>query len=54
MTMTPKQELLFELGLLLAALDWPPISEKKAKRMAHGVVESNIKWARAELKKLQF
>jgi hypothetical protein len=51
MTMTPKQELLFELSLLYAALDYPPVSEKKAKRMAHGVVEQNIKWAREELAK---
>ena len=54
MNMTPKQELLFELGLLLAALNLPPISEKKAKRLCIGVVAANIEWARAELKKLQF
>ena len=47
--MTPKQEALYELNLLYAALDYPLVSDKKAEKMSIGVVKLNIEAARKEL-----
>ena len=47
--MTRKQEALFELNLLRAALDWPTVSDKRAEKMSYGVVLTNIELARNEL-----
>ena len=49
--MTRKQDALFELNLLHAALDMPLVSEKRAKKLCYGVVMLNIEWARKELAK---
>ena len=47
--MTRKQETLYELNLLLAALNMPLVTPKKAEKMCYGVVLANIEWARKEL-----
>jgi hypothetical protein len=49
--MTRKQDALFELNLLRAALDMPLVSAKRAAKMTYGVVMLNIEWARKELAK---
>ena len=47
--MTRKQEALYELNLLNAALDLPLVTDKRAEKMAYGVVVANIEAARKEL-----
>jgi hypothetical protein len=47
--MTRKQEALYELNLLHAALDWPLVTDKRTEKMAYGVVIANIELARKEL-----
>ena len=47
--MTRKQEALYELNILRAALNMPAVTPKKAEKMAYGVVLANIEWAKKEL-----
>ena len=47
--MTRKQEALYELNLLRAALNMPLVTTKKAEKMSYGVVLANIEWAIKEL-----
>jgi len=47
--MTEKQELVYELALVHAALDWPIYTEKKIKKMSLGVVKACLREARKEL-----
>jgi recombinational DNA repair protein RecR len=47
--MTRKQEALYELNLLRAALNLPTVTPKKAEKMAYGVVLTNIELAKKEL-----
>ena len=49
--MTEKQELVYELALVHAALDWPPYTEKKINKMSIGVVKACLREAKKELSK---
>ena len=47
--MTRKQEAIYELNLLRAAINWPLVTEKKSEKMSYGVVLANIEAVRKEM-----